>query len=181
MNIKIPNFLKEVIKWYNHSHRNSSRSSKLKSTSNSKHELTVIDKSDLIPYGIYDIGIQIGFMEMKQKFRIKICKCLGDYKEEIYKSNVYPNNEKFTITNKNGQQQYMQLRDVMGNSSSFRFLQPYLIKEDIEFIEEKSSLKRINQAIFKTHDNKWLNYLIFENQFNLIWFMNLALKRSILR
>ena len=87
--------LKEVIKWYNHSHRNSSRSSKLKSTSNSKHELTVIDKSDLIPYGIYDIGIQIGFMEMKQKFRIKICKCLGDYKEEIYKSNVYPNNEKF--------------------------------------------------------------------------------------
>ena len=48
----------------------------------------------------------------------------------------------FTITNKNGQQQYMQLRDVMGNSSSFRFLQPYLIKEDIEFIEEKKLFEK---------------------------------------
>jgi len=155
--------LKEVLKWYNHSHRNSTRSCELSLGENNYHQIKVIDKSDLIPFGIYDIGSQIGFMEMNKKFRIKLSGWHKIFDKVIFKSNQHPKDELFSIANKNENQLAIKIKNSTGINSDFGTLQKYLDELDIITIEENSKLLRITPSMFQTYKKKRLNYSISDN------------------
>jgi len=155
--------LEEVVKWYNHSHRNSTRSCELSKGDKNYHQLKVIDKADLIPYGIYHIGSQIGYLEMNQKFRIKLTGWHKKYDKTIFKSNKHPKDELFFITNKNENELSFKIRNSTGINSSFGTIQTYLNESDIELIEQKSNLTRLAPSMFQTYNLKRLNYSISNN------------------
>jgi len=160
--------LEEVVKWYNHSHRNSTRSCELTIGHQSQHRLKVIDKVELMPYGLHDIGTQIGHMEMKAKFRIKLTGWFESHNKTIYKSDNHPTNETFSIITQNDTQQNIPVRSATGINSNFATVKQYLFEEDIEQIEDKSNLHKLTPSTFQTSSHKRLNFFIQEN--NLILF-----------
>lgn len=155
--------LEEVVKWYNHSHRNSTRSCELTIGDKNHHQLKVIDKSDLIPYGLYDVGTQIGYLEMNQKFRIKLSGWHKKYDKIIFKSNKHPIDELFFVTNKNEKELSLKIKSSTGINSSFGTIETYLDELDINLIEQKSKLTRLSPSMFQTYNRKRLNYSISNN------------------
>jgi hypothetical protein len=155
--------LEEVVKWYNHSHRNSTRSCELTIGDKSYHQLKVIDKSDLIPFGIYDVGSQIGYLEMNRNFRIKLLGWHKKYDRTIFKSNKHPKDELFFVTNNNEKEKSFKVRNATGINSDFGTIQIYLDELDMNLIEQKSNLTRLTPSMFQTHNQKRLNYSISNN------------------
>jgi hypothetical protein len=156
-------FLEYVVDKYNHSHRKSTRSCELSINDNGNHKISIIDEADLIPYGIFDIGIQIGFIDMHNNFRLELKSWAKKYSEIIFDSNIYPKDELYEIELKDGQHHKIPIRNIVGINSSIGNIKPFINKDDFIKIYEKSNFQIIRSSTVMTQKNKRINYYIQDN------------------
>lgn len=156
-------FLKYVVERYNHSHRKSTRSCELQINNDGNHKITIVDEAELMPYGIFDIGTQIGFVEMNSNFRIKVKALVKNYFEVIFESDNYPTFETFRVEIDEDEIVTIPIRNSVGINSSIGNLKPYLTKEDFITIYEKSNFQIVRSSTVHTQKNKRINYYIQDN------------------
>lgn len=156
-------FLKYVVEKYNHSHRKSTRSCELQINDDGNHKITIVDEAELIPYGIFDIGTQIGFVEMNSNFRIKVKALVKNYNQVIFDSDNFPKLETFKVKIEENKNVTIPIRNSVSINSSIGNLKPYLTKEDFITIYEKSDFQIVRSSAVQTQKNKRINYYIQDN------------------
>lgn len=156
-------FLKYVVEKYNHSHRKSTRSCELEIIGDGKHQISIVDEVDLMPYGIFDIGTQIGFVDMHNNFRIELKIWGKNYNQVIFNSNTFPKLETYNVEIKEGQIVSIPIHKSVGINSSIGNLKPYLTKDDFIKIYEKSNFQIVRSSTVQTQKKKRINYYIQDN------------------
>jgi len=156
-------FLKYVVEKYNYSHRKSTRSCELQINDDGNHKITIVDEAELMPYGIFDIGTQVGFVEMNNNFRIKVKALVKNYNEVIFDGDIYPTFETVKVEIEDDEYVTIPIRNSVGINSSIGNLKPYLTKEDFVTIFEKSNFQIVRSSTVQTQKSKRINYYIQDN------------------
>lgn len=159
--------LREVVNWLNERYKLGSRTFSLIEKIEGKHEVTVTDKSDLIPYGIFEIGSYIGQKWMRNNYRLE----LGEWQESInqllFKDVYYPKYEKVKLSFKNSLIEEFEVRNALGITSSLDTIKPFLSEQNYFRIAQFCEFKKVeyvNSHVYTSNDGLKLNYHIINDQ-----------------
>jgi len=161
------NELSKAIKRLNDRYRLGSRAFDLKINAGGKHEIKVTDKSDLVPYGIFEIGTYLGQNWMHKYFRIELGDWQKSINKELFKDEYYPQYEKVKIALRKNQIVEFKIKDAIGITSSINTIKPFLNHNCYKRIAEYSEFKLIENTNSKIHiskDDLMLNYHILSDQ-----------------
>ncbi len=159
--------LHEVINWLNERYKLGSRSFSIVENSGNNYEINVNDKSDLIPYGIFEVGSYIGQKWMRKNYRLELGNWQESINKTLFKDEYYPKYEKVNLSLNNKEINEFKVRNAIGITSSLDTLKPFLSQEDYSRIikfSEFNQIPNIKSFLYTSKEGLNINYHIVNDK-----------------